>query len=155
MSTENNKRDYVDALSERFDELANGINIEKDKVNQILEGIQEMEKQMEYIVRLLDAEGVSLDGRGEEFLIQKSVADIAYDVLEKRSEKEPIHYKELADLIIANGHLIPGKNPAANLISHLGRDNRFTRTGRGVYGLAEWGLRPIKRRTRKRRKKKS
>lgn len=148
------KQDYISALSSRFDELTNEISAEKEKVQKILDGIYDMEKQMEYLVRLLDAEGVSLDGRGEEFLTQRSLADIAYEVLDKRSEKEPIHFKELANLILANGHHIPGKKPAANLISHLGRDSRFVRTGRGIYGLTEWGVQPIKRRTRRRRKKK-
>ena len=148
------KQDYISALSSRFDELTNEISAEKEKAQRILDGIQDTEKQMEYLVRLLDAEGVSLDGRGEEFLTQRSLADIAYEELDKRPEKEPIHYKELANLILANGHQIPGKNPAANLITHIGRDTRFVRTGRGIYGLTEWGVKPMKRRTRRRRKKK-
>ena len=76
---------------------------------------------------------------------QKSISDMAYEKLSQSATKEPIHYRRLADLIIADGKLIPGQDPAANLISHLSRDTRFVRVGRGTYGLAEWGLEPVKK----------
>ncbi|NMC58668.1 MAG: hypothetical protein GYA51_04670, partial [Candidatus Methanofastidiosa archaeon] len=58
--------------------------------------------------------------------------------------------------ISSKGILIPGKNPAANLLTQISRDNRFARVSPGTYGLKEWGIQPtlknkkiIKKRSRK------
>jgi HB1, ASXL, restriction endonuclease HTH domain len=52
---------------------------------------------------------------------------------------KPIHYRELAELLAAkNGVYVPGRDPAANLLSHMSRDSRFRRFERGTYGLQHW-----------------
>ena len=59
----------------------------------------------------------------------KAVSDMAYEVLADRPERKAIHYRDLVDLMMAEGEFIPGRNPGANLISHLSRDEWFVRTG--------------------------
>lgn len=58
------------------------------------------------------------------------------------SEKgEPMHIGALRRLLIERGVPLPGRGDEANIIVRLRRDEtRFTRTGRGTYGLAAWGL---------------
>jgi hypothetical protein len=54
---------------------------------------------------------------------------------------EPLHISDLRDRLIKRGIPLPGKGDEANIIVRLRRDqDRFTRTGRGMYALASWGL---------------
>ena len=75
------------------------------------------------------------------------------------AEDKPIHYRELAELLAAKGVYVPGRDPAANLLSHMSRDSRFRRFERGTYGLQHWvGEKPQaaaqpRRRKRSRKKK--
>ena len=69
---------------------------------------------------------------------------------------EPLHISQLRDQLIARGIPLPGKGDEANIIVRLRRDEgRFTRTGRGMYALAAWGLPaavPTKRKKVRRRR---
>jgi hypothetical protein len=118
-----------------------------------IKAIGSMETQMGHITEVLTAEGVSIGVDGSAGTSSESVPDMAYRVLTERGVRKPIHYRELVDLMTAEGKLIPGRNPGSNLISHLSRDERFVRTGRGTYALAAWGLKPVNRGRRRRRKK--
>ncbi len=54
---------------------------------------------------------------------------------------EPMHIGDLREALIQKGVPLPGRGDEANIIVRLRRDeSRFTRTGRGTYGLAAWGL---------------
>ena len=143
---------YVDALLQKLNDLKAAINKDRQHIKVLLEQVQAKEEQANYIVKLLEAEDVSLSGKVAEGILPKSISDMAYEKLSQNAAKEPVHYRQLADLIIADGKLIPGQDPAANLVSHLSRDSRFIRVGRGTYGLAEWGLEPIKKSTNRKRK---
>ena len=57
----------------------------------------------------------------------------------------PIHYLDLVRRLSERDVYVPGKEPGANLIAHMLRDERFSRAnGRGMYGLAEWpGMRQV------------
>ena len=145
-----NQESYVSALRRRMAELKDEITQERLRVRELLEAISEKEEQLGHILKLLTAEGVDTEGESIESVLLMSVSDMAYEVMTQRAERKPMHYRELADLILAEGKLIPGRDPAANLISHLGRDDRFVRTGRGLYALAEWGLAPAKKPSKRR-----
>lgn len=63
--------------------------------------------------------------------------DAAVEILTERGQ--PIHYLELTRLLGERGVYVPGREPGANLIAHMSRDERFTRApARGTYGLADW-----------------
>ncbi|HXZ95270.1 MAG TPA: winged helix-turn-helix domain-containing protein [Dehalococcoidia bacterium] len=68
----------------------------------------------------------------------KKVADVAYEVLKKAGT--PLYYRELYEKISQTGFDIHGKDPATNLIAHIGNDPRFKRVKRGTYALAEWKI---------------
>lgn len=58
-----------------------------------------------------------------------------------RSSGKPIHIQEIRSSLIQMGVPLPGRGDEANIILRLRRDNnRFVRTGRGTYGLAEWNM---------------
>ncbi len=145
---------YILTLKAKLDDLQHIIIQEKKKVRGLLEDIKQREEQINYIIKLIKAEGDSLDGITINAAIPMSVSDMAYEVLSRQNERESVHYRELADMIMAEGKLIPGKDPAANLIAHLTRDNRFIRTSPGTYAIVEWGYKPMPK-SRKRRSKKN
>ncbi|HEY5475792.1 MAG TPA: hypothetical protein VIK11_03660 [Tepidiformaceae bacterium] len=75
--------------------------------------------------------------------------DAAVELLTERGE--PIHYLALTKLLGERGVYVPGREPGANLIAHMSRDERFTRApARGTYGLASWpGMRDDTPRSRR------
>jgi hypothetical protein len=73
-------------------------------------------------------------------------------VRELISAARPLHISDLMRLLREGGVQIPGAGTQANLITHLRREPRLVRPSRGMYGLAEWGLKnmpPAKRRKRR------
>lgn len=79
--------------------------------------------------------------------------DIAYRTLVEAGE--PLHYERLLSLMEATGFSMPGTNPGANLLAHVGRDQRFIRVGSGMYGLAEWHLRAAPKRGRRKTRRRT
>lgn len=148
------RNDYVEVLTQRLDELKKTIGHDREEVRDLLETIREKEEQVEYILKLLEADGITLGSEALDGAAPMSVSDMAYEVLSRQTDPTPIHYRDLAESIMAEGKLIPGQDPAANLISHLTRDERFMRVGRGMYALTQWGLEPAKPRSRRRGRRK-
>jgi uncharacterized coiled-coil protein SlyX len=71
-------------------------------------------------------------------------------ILEKSGQ--PMHITELRNALIERGVPLPGRGDEANIILRLSRaKDQFIRTGRGTYGLAAWGVKPVQR-IRKKRK---
>jgi hypothetical protein len=61
--------------------------------------------------------------------------EIAFEALRER-RGEPLHYRELAGLVISRGAILPGNDKAGTLVSRLVRDERFVRPlRRGYYAL--------------------
>jgi hypothetical protein len=66
-----------------------------------------------------------------------SVTDAAFDLLSQAHQ--PMHYKDIAVKLQERNTYVPGKDPAATLLTRMTRDNRFKRTKkRGVYILSTW-----------------
>ena len=66
--------------------------------------------------------------------------DGAYELL--CNAGKPMHYREIAETLTDGGIHLPGKNPAATLLTKMSRDARFGRSPRrGTYGLAGWKTR--------------
>lgn len=66
-----------------------------------------------------------------------SVTDVAFDLLNEL--RQPMHYKDIAAKLQETNTYVPGKDPAATLLTRITRDNRFKRTRkRGVYILSTW-----------------
>lgn len=54
---------------------------------------------------------------------------------------EPMHISLIRDQLTARGVAIPGRGDDANIIVRIRKtEGRFTRTARGTYALASWGL---------------
>jgi hypothetical protein len=58
-----------------------------------------------------------------------------------RAAGKPLHISEIRETLVTRGIPIPGRGDDANIIVRLRRlQDRFTRTARGTYGLADWGI---------------
>lgn len=69
-----------------------------------------------------------------------SVTDAVLNLLEELHQ--PMHYKDITTKLQERNTYIPGKNPAATLLSRMSRDKRFKRTKkRGMYALSTWRVR--------------
>jgi hypothetical protein len=68
-----------------------------------------------------------------------SITDAAVSLLEEL--QQPLHYKDIAALLRGGNVYIPGRDPAATLLSRMSRDARFERTQRGTYRLSAWPVR--------------
>lgn len=70
-----------------------------------------------------------------------------------RTAGAPLHISVIRAELIEQQVPIPGRGDDANIIVRLRRfEDRFTRTARGTYALAEWGLPALASKTRKRRR---
>jgi hypothetical protein len=68
-----------------------------------------------------------------------------------REAGKPLHIKELQAALLEKDVPLPGRGTEANLIVRFQRsDGRFIRTGRGMYGLPEFGV-PEKKTARRRK----
>lgn len=73
-------------------------------------------------------------------IARTSITDAAFNLLEELHQ--PMHYKGIAAQLQERNAYIPGKNPAATLLTRMSRDNRFKHTKkRGMYVLSTWRVR--------------
>jgi len=151
-----NKEEYILGLRWRLNALKEEIASLQANSQEISKSIDLKRGQAQHIMELLSAEGSKINNPEALVLNTLAVNDIAYDYLKTLDTKQPTHYHDLANALISKGIQIPGRNPAANLLSHISRDERFVRTAPGTYGLTEWGLSEMKlhrrRKTRKHKK---
>jgi hypothetical protein len=154
--------EYEMALKTKRTEILASIETARQQASEIAALISLKEAQLKNIDDLLLLESGSApsqratppsapDRKGSSFV------DQAAEVL--RELGRPAHYRQLVELLADRKVYVPGKDPGANLISHITRDDRFVRTGRGLYGLAEWpsvsAARPKSKRKRNTRKRKT
>lgn len=85
---------------------------------------------------------VALQARRDEPATQtKLIADAAESVL---AAEGPLHYRDLAERLLAEGVAIGGTDPNAGVVGALVRDGRFFRPARGTYYLRRLANGPIK-----------
>jgi hypothetical protein len=69
----------------------------------------------------------------------QSLEDAVVSIL--RASGQPLHVSDIRARLIADGIRIPGRGDDANIIVRLRKiPEQFTRTARGTYALADWGL---------------
>lgn len=126
----------------------------QEEIREIAERIGPLEAQrnaaferLELIRRLMKlhetADSVE-SGEAQEAVLKSSVGatDLEGEV-ERLLEQtgEPMHISVVRQALLDRGVPLPGRGDEANIIVRLRRlPERFTRTGRGTYGLARWGI---------------
>lgn len=148
------KRADVLHVLEEIDAEISEIELEfETKIEGVRGKRKHWEKVLSHIEGLLMLEHSETIGEGEGTSTSGSAEDTS-DPLEAVHKiltdlGKPIHYKELARQLANRGIFLPGKDPAASLLTRLSRDQKFKRSpDRGVYGLASWRMRSSKKRKR-------
>lgn len=129
------------------------------KLEQLQAQKRPSEEALQHVEALLRLEGYSMvsrqntaNGSGATAATgTASALDAAFALLE--GLHKPMHYKEIVRKLQEQDIYIPGKDPAATLLSKMNRDGRFKRTtSRGTYALSTWRVRAAKtKRTRARK----
>ena len=146
----------IKALEARVCEVDEEFRAKIDDLQARKKHVEEALFHVEALLRI-DGREVSPDTawsgkRSQDVEIQDlSVIEAAFVILQRG--REPLHYREITRMVQERGIYVPGKNPAATLLSRMTRDKRFKRgSGRGFYALMEWPDKSPSRRKVKRRK---
>lgn len=132
--------EYTSVLIKKLEALRGVKDRKAIEIKGLLSEIEIIQKSIDNIIQLLKFEGVELDQQLVIDVTRGSISDLAFAYLNSQSAKQPKHYLDLYNGIIASGKPIPGKNPAANLLTHMIRDDRFVRVSSGTYALSKWGI---------------
>jgi len=157
-----NRRERLRDELETLDAKAKALQQEySHKLEEIQASKKPVEEALNHVDALLRFEGYFLNsnqaqnstGEAEAARVEMSITDAAFRLLEELHK--PIHYRDIALKLQERNIYIPGKNPAATLLSRINRDKRFKRAAsRGVYGLSTWRIRSqSKKRAKSRRPK--
>lgn len=118
------------------------------RLEQLLVQKKPLEDALYHVEALLRFEGLSTKDSSNighvsttpAVIARTSVTDAVLNLLEELHQ--PMHYKHIAAKLQERNTYIPGKNPAATLLSRMSRDKRFKRTKkRGMYALSTWRVR--------------
>jgi len=149
-----------ESLGKELQELDSVISRLQEEYTSKLEELKTKKKPLEealhHVEALLHFEGCYLDSNAAGTMINTTVSpdikssatDAAFQLLTEIHQ--PLHYKEIALKLQERNLYIPGKDPAATLLSRINRDSRFKRAKkRGTYALSSWRLRDTKKKRRK------
>lgn len=153
--------EYHSLISNLKEMDTNMSNLEQEhsqKIEQLKIKKKFLEDAIQHIRALLHFEGYQVEESAEGSAIfafeALPIADSVFSLLEELHK--PLHYKEITSMIQERNINIPGKNPAATLLSRINRDKRFKRCkNRGVYALSTWRIRKTKSKSAKRKIKKA
>lgn len=126
-------QDFVKAVQQESDQVASELRKVLDQLEPLLQErrrLEERAKALESVMSTYEGKGgraVAVQSGDRHFL------DIAAEILR---EGGPLYYEMLLDQLRQRGITVPGRNPGANLIAHMTRDERFKRVGRGTYAAA-------------------
>lgn len=132
--------EFINALSKKMQILREEKEKKTNQLKALTDEVEIIQRSIDNIAQLLKFEDKQFDQSSVDEVTQKTAADLAYSYLSTLSQKQPKHYLDITNAILASGKLLPGQNKAANLLTHITRDKRFIRLSRGTYGLVEWGL---------------
>lgn len=151
-----------EALLEELKELDATLSLVHQEYSAKLQDLQTRKKPIEEAIRHIEAllrfEGYTNTDqpghditRGEDMVAETSITHAAVGLLQELHQ--PLHYRDIVLKLQERNIYVPGKDPAATLLSRINRDNRFKRAAkRGVYGLSTWRMRSAKpRRTNRQR----
>ncbi|MEW6034686.1 MAG: hypothetical protein AB1603_07525 [Chloroflexota bacterium] len=130
-----------------------------EKLEQLQAQKRPLHEAMQHIEALLRFEGYYMSSNGNVDTNNSgavaagiSITDAVFSLLEEIGQ--PTHYKDITSRLLARNIHIPGKDPAATLLSRINRNNRFKRTKkRGVYALSTWRVRRTKTKSAGKRRK--
>jgi hypothetical protein len=130
---------FREILESKRSDLTDRINTIRESVAELNRELQVKEAQLESVellIRLeIDPTEPVRDAPLESSASPRaSLMDAVAALL--RETGRPMHYQAITQRLVGDGLHIPGKNPAANLLTQITRDARFRKTARGTYALS-------------------
>ena len=129
---------FRQVLEEKRDDLGNRIESIRQSVKELTDELATKEAQLRNIEELIRLEieplgtvqsGIPTREAATKEVLMDSVAALLTET------GRPMHYQAITQKLVADGLHIPGRNPAANLLTQMTRDGRFRKTARGTYSL--------------------
>jgi hypothetical protein len=143
------KQDELTTQLKEIDAIIHRLQVEYSlRIDQLQAQKKPLEDALHHVKALLQIEGHyekirpnSGDYSATSAIVAgSSITDAAFNLLEELHQ--PMHYKGIAAQLQERNAYIPGKNPAATLLTRMSRDNRFKHTKkRGMYVLSTWRVR--------------
>lgn len=139
-----NEKPTLNTLIAWRDEAIKEFEVTKEELINIQQKLKASEERLELIERLLELEGYSKPEVSSQNVTQSlDLLDECEIIL--REAGKSLHIKEIHSKLLEKGVVIPGKGNQANVITRLQRSNdKIVRTGRGTYGLPEFGEEEVK-----------
>ncbi len=145
------KQGFIDSLQAKLETLKTEIEQAQADIEQKSTVVNHKREQVEYILKLLEAEGIIIERAKLHGTVSVSLGEMAIAVL--RQNSRPMHYAELTEQIQKTGFKISGKSPQATLLAFLHRkQDLFTRFEPGIWGLKEWPMSSNPTKTKRKRK---
>lgn len=115
------------------------LNAEAERINvQVAQQRQQLTLMYELLATLTnETPDRSLLETGAGQPVRERTVQAALDIL--REHGKPLRIQDLHAEFIRRGVPLPGSGTPTNIASHLVDRTIFTRPGRGVFGLVEWG----------------
>ena len=153
--------------------LSQEIAVLKSEIQRSQAALSEAEEKSVLVHRLLVLDGQSPDVEAvtgeDEHKVPRTVTVDSLDTTTVRGHDlegaveaileeagSPLHVSDIRLRLIENGVQIPGRGDDANVIVRIRKaPERFTRTARGTYALASWGLPSLDTRVAKRKRSRS
>ena len=129
-------QDFLEAVQTESDQVA----AELQKLLSQLEPLVEKRLRLEQRARALQTVMTTYQLKGKASGpatfpgADRHFLDRALEILTREGE---LHYEQLLEKLVDSGTTVPGRNPAANLIAHMSRDERFKRVRRGTYAAGD------------------
>jgi hypothetical protein len=144
-----------ESLEEWSASLATEVELLKGQLVDLQRRLAATEERRDLVNRLLELDNLQKSGietdvtEGSLFHVVEQLPIVASNGMELEDAVAlileesgiPLHIGMIRERLIQNGVPIPGRGDDANIIVRLRKfEGRFTRTARGTYGLASWGL---------------
>lgn len=136
-------------------ELSSKADALRGEIQERAVGLDHIEEQLSLLIRLIELNGGSGGTAQPEkdnvspfrYLSSPNGSRSFEDEVEMviKEHGKPMHISAIRSALVKAGCPIPGRGDDANIIVRMrNHPNRFTRTARGTYSLAEWGLPELK-----------
>ena len=127
---------FREVLDEKRSDLIDRIKTIRESIGDLTRELQTREAQLESVEQLIRLETQPVDSAAPaegRAATGTSLMDAVAALLGETGR--PMHYQTVTQRLVSDGLHIPGKNPAANLLTQITRDVRFRKTARGTYAL--------------------
>ncbi|MFC2064165.1 hypothetical protein ACFLXB_03605 [Chloroflexota bacterium] len=139
-----NEKPTLATLVEWRDKAVKDLEISKEELINVQQKYKASEERLELFERLLALEG-KIEPKESSFKVSATpdLIDECENIL--REAGNPLHIDIIHAKLLERGVAIPGRGNRANVITRIQRSNgKVIRTGRGIYGLPEFGTAEVK-----------